>query len=136
MSPFTAGTPDSLESSVACWSTRNDPLTSGSRRPPVSTALLYPDLDTTTPRSHQVSNTPRFVLLRWWRGGVITPSTNKPILVAFVVLTLLTHGYNAVESTQERHREPTSAEDDSSGLAASVDALSLSDEQVANIGRE
>ena len=50
-SPFTTGTPDSLASSVACWSIRSDPLTSGSR-PLVSTSLFYLDPDTTTPHSH------------------------------------------------------------------------------------
>ena len=66
---------------MVCWSTRKDPLTSGSR-PPVSTSLFYPGPDTTTSRSHYISNKPQFVLLLWSRGGVI-PSTNKPILSLF-----------------------------------------------------
>ena len=77
LSPFTTRTPDSLASSVACWSTRNDSLRSGSRSL-VSTCLFYTDPDTTTPHSHWVSNKPRFIPLLWWRGAV-TSSTNKPI---------------------------------------------------------
>ena len=67
MSTFTAGTPDSLASSVDCWSTRNDPLTSGSRHRPVSASLLYPYSDTTTPLSHEAPI--KFDLLRYFGGG-------------------------------------------------------------------
>ena len=82
---FTAGTPESRTSGVACWSTRNDPLTSGSRRPPVSPSLFYPDPDTTTPLCHYVSNKPRFFPLLWWRRAA-TSSTNKPTWYHLLIL--------------------------------------------------
>lgn len=63
LSPFTARTPDSLASSMACCSTRNVLLPSGSR-PPVSTSLV-PDPDTATSHTSPID----FDLFRYFGGG-------------------------------------------------------------------